>query len=116
LIKTLIREFAKRIQQSTERIGDLEKLVQEKTEGLEAAKQLLVKHQAISLCQINAVESKYVSIKQLNIGLERRLIELESELEKHKLLLTKVTEGLSQKTQSSNSASTSPVLFSVETK
>jgi len=63
-------------------VGKVEK-EREQRESISATqKQLLEYHKQITLQKIKAVEDKYACVKKINVGLEKHVLELESELEK----------------------------------
>jgi hypothetical protein len=60
-------------------------------------KALFEQHKNISQAKIKAVEEKYQTIKQINFGLEKEIVSLQTEVEKYKQWITTHTSLLEPK-------------------
>jgi len=91
-----VKACTSRLEEATNSIAQLEKEKEELLEKQNDFKKMLEVQKNISKTKLRAVETKYATIKSINIGLEVHIIKIQAEMEKYKQLLLESSKNKNQ--------------------
>jgi myosin heavy subunit len=93
-----------KLDESRDRVAHIEEYKEDLQGKVLQLKQILEQQKQISVTKIKYIEDKYQNIKEINVGLEKYLLQIQAELEKYKAV-TKLTSSSDGTVVNSNSSS-----------